>query len=155
MSEQGNDDSIKNFTDGLMDNLSQFGKKVGGFVEDVMSGDGLTGDGEFRPRSDVYYTQDQYVLELELPGVKKEETHLHIHEGVLTVKGIKRVHEEAQSYSYVKQERRFGNFILNFSLPLDVEMANIKAKYEGGILTIRLPWVGGKKKKEEKDIEIN
>ena len=153
MSERGNDDSLKNFTDGLMDNLSQIGKKVGGFVEDVMSGEGLGGDGEFRPKADVYFTDDQYVLELELPGVKKEETHLHIHEGVLTVKGIKRVHEEAQSYTYTKQERRFGNFILNFTLPQGVEMANIKAKYEGGILTIRLPWVGGKKKNEQ-DIEI-
>lgn len=153
MSQQGNDDTLKNFTDGLMDNLSQIGKKVGGFVEDVMSGEGLTGEGEFRPRSDVYFTEDQYVLELELPGVKKEETHLHIHEGVLTVKGIKRVHEEAQSYTYTKQERRFGTFLLNFTLPQGVEMANIKAKYEGGILTIRLPWTGGKKK-DEQDIEI-
>ena len=154
MSDQRNDDTLKNFTDGLMDNLSSFGKKVGGFMEDVFSGEGFNVSGEYTPRSDVYYTENQYVVELELPGVKKEETHLHIHEGVLTVKGIKRMHEDAENFSYQKQERRFGNFILNFNLPLDVEMENIKAKYEGGILTIRLPWVGGPKK-EEQDIEIN
>jgi len=153
MSEQGKDDSIKNFTDGLMDNLSSLGKKVGGFMDDVLSGDGFGVDGEFNPKCDVYYTEDQYVFELELPGVKKEETHLHIHEGVLTIKGIKRQDEQATTYNYVKQVRRFGNFILNFSLPLDVEMANIKAKYEAGILTIRLPWAGGTKKTEQ-DIEI-
>lgn len=154
MSEQKNDDTLKNFTDGLMDNLSSFGKKVGGFMDDVLSGDGFNLSGEFTPRSDVYFTGDQYVVELELPGVKKEETHLHIHEGVLTVKGIKRMHDDAENFSYEKRERKFGDFLLNFTLPTDVEMENIKAKYEGGILTIRLPWAGGSKKQEQ-DVEIN
>ncbi|MDW3645643.1 MAG: Hsp20/alpha crystallin family protein [Bacteroidia bacterium] len=154
MSEQQNDDTLKNFTDGLMDNLSSFGKKVGGFVEDVFNGEGFSESGEFTPRSDVYFTTDQYIVEVELPGVKKEETNLHIHEGVLTVKGIKRMHDDAENFTYTKRERRFGSFLINFTLPLDVEMENIKAKYEAGILTIRLPWAGGKKK-NEKDIEIN
>ncbi|MEL6252010.1 MAG: Hsp20/alpha crystallin family protein [Bacteroidota bacterium] len=154
MSEQKNDDTLKNFTDGLMDNLSSFSKKVGGFMEDVFSGEGFGESGEFTPRSDVFFTTDQYVVEVELPGVKKEETNLHIHEGVLTVKGVKRMHDDAENFDYTKRERRYGTFFLNFTLPLDVEMENIKAKYDGGVLTIRLPWAGGKKK-NDKDIEIN
>ena len=151
--DRKSEDTFKNFTDGFMDSVSELGKKMGNFMDEMFSGDGGE-DGVLRIRSDVYYRDKEYVIELELAGVKKEETHLYIHEGVLTVKGVKNPSEGFENFSYQKRERRFGSFIKNFPLPLDVEMENIKAKYDAGLLIIRLPW-SGKTKDEGSEVEIS
>jgi len=136
MSQQNNpEDLFKNFKDGL----SEFGKKVGSFVEDVMSGENLQGEGDVRIRTDIYQSGDEYVIELELPGMSKKEVSIQIHDGVLQVKGVKKPVEGAQDFDYERRERQFGPFLKTFTLPGDVELENIRAKYEAGVLTIRFP----------------
>ncbi|MEL6674300.1 MAG: Hsp20/alpha crystallin family protein [Bacteroidota bacterium] len=135
------EDTFKNITDGLFDSVSQFGKKVGNFMDDMFSGEGMD-DGEVKIKADVYYTENQFVIAMEMAGVKKEETSLQIIDGVLSIKGIKKEPEGYETFSFHKQERRFGSFIRTFPLPLDIEMENIKAKYEAGILIVRFPWKG-------------
>jgi HSP20 family protein len=64
-----------------------------------------------------------------------------VHDGVLTIQGDKHPHPDAAGFDYEKQERRFGGFIRTFALPLNIQLDNIKAKYESGLLTIRFPKV--------------
>jgi len=133
MSNETNQEEIfRNIREGF----SEFGKKVSSMMDGVFSGE--EGGGEVRPRSDVYTYQGEYLIEVELPGVKKEEVHIQIYEGVLSVKGQKNPVEYAQQAKYEKQERSYGYFLKTFTLPLDVELDKIKAKFDAGILTIRL-----------------
>ena len=132
--ENSSDDIFQN----LRDSISDFGKKVGNFMDDALSGDG-TGDGELKVRTDVYTTKDSFVIELELPGVKKEEVSIQIHDGVLNVKGEKKVPEGREENVFEKKERRFGFFLRSFPLPVSAVIEKVKAKYESGILTIRFP----------------
>jgi HSP20 family protein len=135
MSNRSNSDDL---FENLRQGLSDFGKKVGNFVDDVMASETLSGS-DVKIRTDIYQDGDFYVIELELPGMTKKEVSIQIHEGVLQVKGFKRANEEAHSYSYSRQERQFGSFLKSFDLPSDVELENIKASYESGVLSIRFP----------------
>ena len=126
--------------------LGEFGSKVNKMVDDLFAGD--FGDGELKVRSDVYEAGDFLVLEIELPGVKKEEVNLQVHNGILSIKGIKPRTGDPEQDVYLTRERRFGGFIRNFVLPDEVEVDKIKAKYESGVLSIRLPIV---REEEEED----
>ena len=125
--------------------------------EDVMD-DMFSGEGEgnqLKVRTDIYYTDAHYVIELELPGMQKEEVSIQIHEGELIVKGQKLAAAEAATYRYERKDRRFGPFLLRFPLPLNVEMENIKAKYESGLLRILFPYEGRKGAGPETSIDID
>ena len=131
--ENRSDDIFQN----LRDSISDFGKKVGNFMDDALSSD-MSG-GELKVRTDVYSTKDSFVIELEVPGIKKEEVSIQIHDGVLNVKGEKKVPEGREENVFEKQERRFGFFLRSFPLPVSAVIEKVKAKYESGILTIRFP----------------
>jgi HSP20 family molecular chaperone IbpA len=131
--ENPNDDFFQNFRDGL----EGFGKRVSSFVDDVITGEG-TGT-ELRVRTDVYETSDQYVIEVEIPGVHKADVRIQVQDTVLHIRGQKRPPEGAAEFVYDRRERRFGTFMKAIQLPSDIEMENIKAKYESGLLLIRFP----------------
>lgn len=127
------DDFFQNFRDGI----EGFGKRVSSFVDEVMSGEG-TG-AELKVRTDVYQTADQYVVEVEIPGVQKENVRIQVQDSVLHIRGQKRPPEGAAEFVYDRRERRFGTFVKAIQLPAEVELENIKAKYESGLLLIRFP----------------
>ena len=136
----------------LKEGFSEFGKKMGSFMDDVLGGSGDIGD--VQVRSDIYTVDGQYIIELELPGVNKEDVGIQIHEGVLSVKGEKKYPPEVVKRSYDRKDRQFGSIRTDVRLPLDVELENIKAKYDSGILTIRLNRPNFNKKSDESEIDI-
>lgn len=93
------------------------------------------------PALDVWDDKDSFVAKVELPGMKKEDINIALHDGVLTVSG-ERKHEhevgskEAGSF---RSERYFGKFQRSVTLPARVDAANVKASYKDGVLTIELP----------------
>ena len=102
-------------------------------VEDVFSGETFGGDGKIN--TDEYEQGDQYIIEMELPGVKKSDLNLQVIDGVLQVKGTK--HRSAtEGKTFHRQERRFGDFSRSFPLPGYVKLEKIKAAFDEGILTI-------------------
>lgn len=131
--EQQGEDVFQNLKDGF----SSFGKKVTDFVDDVMSSDTMARG--ISIRSDIYQQDQEYVLEMELPGVSKKSVDIKVYEGTLIVRGKKNQPEGAEGFAYEKNERRFGDFRRDFQLPPTTEMSNIKAKFEDGLLTIRFP----------------
>lgn len=139
------DDIFRNLKEGFGD----FGQKVNKMVDDLFAGDIGADSGEVRIRVDVYETRDQLVIELELPGVSKEAVSVHINDGILSIKGEKKPTADAEKVSYITRERRAGSFLRNFPLPDYVEVGQIKAKYESGLLTVRLPII--REEEEETD----
>jgi len=97
-----------------------------------------------KPATNIYENDKEFKLELLLPGFRKEDVLLSVHENLLTVKvDLKEEKEEQNGYEY--RQRQFGtyNFERKFKLPVTVASDKINARFENGILTLTLP------KKEE------
>lgn len=87
---------------------------------------------------DVYRTGDQYVLLADLPGVDPATLDIHLDNGVLTVKAERhtRVEDGAQ---WIASERFAGSYLRQLSVGDGVDVENISASYDNGVLTLRLP----------------
>jgi HSP20 family protein len=94
-------------------------------------------------RTDVKELEDRFILEAELPGFKKDEINVEVHEGKLTISAERSKESCETDGAFIHKERTSGTYMRSFDLSL-VDEAEIKASYTDGILTLVLP-----KKKEE------
>lgn len=124
--------------------LASLPLEVERFFEDF----GLSNDTVWVPSVDVTETDDAYELKAELPGLKKEDIHVSVEDNVLCLKGEKKQESESKTKSVHRIERMYGKFERSFRLPNGVKANEIKAKYENGILTVRLPKSEEAKRKE-------
>ncbi len=91
------------------------------------------------PALDVYDDKDHLVVKVELPGMKKDDIEISMHDGTLTVSGERKTeHEEKEGQSF-RSERYFGKFQRSLTLPTAVDAGKIKASYKDGVLTVDLP----------------
>ena len=86
--------------------------------------------------TNVYSQKNQYVLEAELPGVKKQDIHLKYEHATLTIKVIKQLSEQIGSVQL--SERSSGELVRRFEFE-DINKDQIKASYEDGVLVVILP----------------
>ena len=92
------------------------------------------------PAVDIYETENhEVVLKAELPEMKREDIQLTFENGVLTLKGERRLEGDVKRESVQRLERRYGAFSRSFTLPNTVDANRISASYKDGVLTIRLP----------------
>ena len=92
------------------------------------------------PAVDIYETDaHEVVVKAELPDMKHEDINLTFENGVLTLKGERKVQQEVKKENYQRIERRHGGFSRSFTLPNTVDAGKISASYKDGVLTIRLP----------------
>ncbi len=93
----------------------------------------------FMPAIDVFENDKGYELEVELPGMKRDEIEISLNDHVLTIKGEKKdEHVEEKKGSKIL-ERTYGAFERSFTIPEDVDSENINAKYEDGVLKLTIP----------------
>jgi HSP20 family protein len=90
------------------------------------------------PAVDVQEGKDTLTIKAELPGLKKEDINISLHDGVLTLSGERKGSAESQNGGMTRSERWFGRFQRSFTLPGKVDTKNIPATYTDGILTITL-----------------
>jgi HSP20 family protein len=90
----------------------------------------------FTPTLDVRETEDDYVVMVDVPGVKSEDVSIEVSEQVLTISGS-RVPVETGDAQLV--ERPYGSFVRNLTLPKGVDSEQIKADYSNGVLTLHIP----------------
>jgi HSP20 family protein len=91
------------------------------------------------PALDVYDDKDHLVVKVELPGLKKEEIEISLHDGTLTVSGERKLEEDVNEGQTFRSERFFGKFQRSLTLPTAVDSTKVKAAYKDGILTVELP----------------
>ncbi len=104
---------------------------------------------EWAPLLDVYQDAENVYVKLEVPGLKKEDIDVSLHNGALTITGErKREEREGQTRS----ERFYGRFSRTVTLPVAVEGGKVSANYTNGVLSITLPKAEEAKPKQ---IEIN
>jgi len=91
------------------------------------------------PACDIYEDEEGVALRFELAGVDPKDVDVRFENGVLTVKGERKLEEEEKRENYHRVERSFGTFTRSFSLPGSVDAEKIKAETKNGVLTVTLP----------------
>ena len=95
------------------------------------------GEGALVPM-DVYATDDDFVLEASLPGVKPEEVDITVENNTLTISGETRS-SRTEEGATILQEIRRGRFTRTMTLPAGLEPDKARATFEDGVLTLRIP----------------
>ncbi len=96
-------------------------------------------EGTFYPAVDIYEEDNGITLKAELPGMKKEDVHVEMNDGVITLKGERKMETDEKKNNYRRIERDYGSFHRSFTLPDTVDRDKIKAHYKEGILELTLP----------------
>jgi HSP20 family protein len=91
------------------------------------------------PALDLYDDKDSFVVSAELPGMKKEDISITLHDGVLTISGERKHERENKEGETFRSERYFGKFQRSVTLPALVDASKVKASYKDGILWVELP----------------
>ncbi|MGX9725751.1 MAG: Hsp20/alpha crystallin family protein [Candidatus Electronema sp. VV] len=105
--------------------------------------------GDWMPSVDIAETDGEFVVRTELPGVSKEDVTVHIDNGILTIKGEKKL--ETKDEKRHRIECAYGTFVRSFSLPQDVDVEKVGAEYKNGILCLTIPKL---EKAKPKQIEV-
>ncbi|NOY87168.1 MAG: Hsp20/alpha crystallin family protein [Deltaproteobacteria bacterium] len=125
----------------------------------VFQGDTGRGDLEeefesstWAPPVDIYETQDDILVNVEVPGVDKDRISVEVKDDVLVIQGERPFEKDVAREHYHRIERSYGRFRRSFILSVPVQVDGIKASYQSGILEITLPKVEAAKPKK---IEIS
>ena len=105
--------------------------------------------GMWTPAVDIYENNDFVVVKAELPGVEKDRISVEVKEGILTLRGERGFDKELKEESYHRIERAYGSFQRSFSLPVSVDQEKVTARFQEGVLEVKLP-----KKDQEKPKQI-
>ena len=107
-----------------------------GFLVRPLHGDAL-------PQSikvDVKESGDGYTVLADIPGVSKEDIHVHIEGSTVTVSAeVKQEDKQTSDEKMLRSERYYGAVSRSFQLPVDVDQSKAKARYDNGVLTLTLP----------------
>ena len=101
----------------------------------------------WNPNVDIKETQNEFVVQAELPGLKKKDVKITYKNGVLAIEGERKQEKEEKNKNYHRVERQFGKFYRAFQIPDRIKEDQIQAKFKDGVLTIRLPKVEEDKSK--------
>ncbi len=104
--------------------------------------------GAWTPALDVHEDKDNYFVNVELPGMKKDEIEISLHGGVLSVSGERKQERQHEDGDTFRSERYFGKFQRSVTLPATVDETKVKATYKDGILSIELPKAEEAKQKQ-------
>ena len=115
----------------------------------LLSGEGGQGElSEWRPAANISETDNEYLIKAELPEVSKEDIEVSVHDGIITIKGERRMENTEENEKQHRIESYYGSFSRSFSLPADADENGIAAESKDGILKVRIPKVEVQKPKE-------
>ncbi len=104
----------------------------------------------WQPRVDLYETENDVILKAELPGIDKKDLEVTVTEDSVHIKGEKKEETEVKKENYYRKEISFGKFERIIPLPVEVEPDKADAKFDKGILEIKIPKKEEAKKKVKK-----
>ncbi|MBC3758897.1 Hsp20/alpha crystallin family protein [Hyunsoonleella sp. SJ7] len=107
------------------------------------------------PKVNIMETNDDYFIELAVPGFKKDDFNIDLDNEVLSISTEHKEETETSEGNYTRKEFGYSSFKRTFSLPEYIDESKIKATYEEGILTVKLPKREEAKPKPSRTIEIS
>jgi len=120
--------------------LDDFFREVAapGFLVKPLHGDALPAAAQIR--IEIKETDKAFAVHAEIPGVNKEDIHVSVEGSVVTLRAeIKQHDSQTEGEKVLRSERYYGAVSRSFQLPVDIDEAAAKAKYENGVLLLTLP----------------
>jgi len=93
----------------------------------------------FTPRTRITEDKDNFYINLEMPGVPKENVKIEVENNMLSIKGEKKAQSKTEESNLIMNEIVFGEFCRTFTLSKDVKIEDIGAEFKDGMLTVTLP----------------
>ena len=116
--------------------LEQLSQQLSSYLDSWRALPSLLGDA-FTPLADVEETDDAYTVEIELPGVKREDVEIEVAGRRLSVRGERKERERAGILR--RRERVVGRFHYEVTLPGPLDEEGVEARLDEGVLTVRAP----------------
>lgn len=91
------------------------------------------------PVVDITESENEIVLEAELPGMKKEEIDIQLNGDTLVLRGERKIEQSQKGEQYHRVERQYGAWQRSFQIEIPIDTQNVSADYNDGVLTVRLP----------------
>jgi HSP20 family protein len=92
----------------------------------------------FAPPVDIYEDEHNITLKMEVPGIDEKDIDVRIENNTLTVHGERKIEKEEKEENFRRVERQYGSFTRSFTLPSFVDMGQVSAHYDKGVLQINL-----------------
>jgi HSP20 family protein len=106
----------------------------------------------FAPPVDIYEDEHNITLKIEVPGIDEKDIDVRIENNTLTVHGERKIEKEEKEENFRRVERHYGGFTRSFTLPTSVDVGQVSADYDKGVLKIGL---AKKAEAKPKQIKVN
>ena len=106
--------------------------------------------GVWNPRTDIIETDNDFIINVDLPGVKKQDVTVNYQDNQLSITGERKSEEVKEKKDYLRKERIYGNFHRVYTLPQSIDPNKITANFKDGILTVSVPKTEESKPKQVK-----
>jgi HSP20 family protein len=93
---------------------------------------------DWAPSVNISETEKEYRIRAELPEVRKEDVHVSLEEGELTIQGERREDREEKGAKFHRRELMYGQFLRRFTMPEDADESKVDASFKDGILTVTI-----------------
>lgn len=112
-------------------------------------------EGFFSPRVDITENDNHFTISAELAGVKKDDLHVTLEDGVLSIQAsVNTENEQEKDGKVIRRERQSGSYLRSFNVGKGVTEADIQAKFENGLLQLTVPRVT-EQEQSKRRIEVN
>jgi len=115
---------------------------------------GELASGFVRPSIDIKENENNYTLEIEIPGVNKDDVNVEVENDALIVRGEKRHEKDDSKDNYHVVERQYGSFQRVLDLPADADREDIKASFNDGVLRVTIGRQPEKARSGARQIEV-
>lgn len=105
---------------------------------------------DFSPTCNFKESAKEFIVQFDIPGVKKDDVKIEIENNRLTVSGERGEKKEEKDTKHFLTEAYYGSFMRSFNLPTAVDENKVDAHYEDGVLTITVPKLHASKAREVK-----
>jgi HSP20 family protein len=124
-------------------NLASFQHEMNRMFNDFFRGgngeEAGSGLGAWTPPVDTYETDDALVIQVDLPGVSKDDVSVDVHQNTLILRGQRKPDAGVPQDRYHRVERTYGTFQRSFVLPTTVDQEKVQATFKDGVLELHLP----------------
>lgn len=124
-------------------------------TKDLFDWSGWTSQGASIPRTNIVETDEEFMVQLAAPGMKKEDFLLELDNDMLIIQVENNNAEDEQNVHYMRREFNYQNFKRSFHLPNTVEIDKIEAQYKDGLLNLTIPKKEEARRKPVKTISIS
>ncbi|MDD3477064.1 MAG: Hsp20/alpha crystallin family protein [Sulfurimonas sp.] len=112
---------------------------INSMLDDLGQYKTLSSTNKFTPSINTREGEFAYHIEVDLPGVSKENINVQVEDNSLVISGERKFNNEVKEENYYKVESSFGSFSRSFSLPKEADVENIHAESKDGVLEVIVP----------------